>query len=365
MAAVPDYYKVLGISKNAVETDVKKAYRKLALQYHPDKNPGNKQAEEKFKEVAEAYSTLSDAVKRRRYDQVRDAPPPTAASGGGPYTAGHDENFQWWGRSPGDEPGNPFSKPRPWTTTPSTAGFGGSWFADSEGEASPSRRPTAAPGGFLPRRFSLGEATSLFESFFNGVDPFADFTDVPGGADRALTSGGSGRRNQWDIKISKIKRADGTVIIERTDASGRTTRTVEGAGGGATGSSHGAGAPTATSAARGHQYRSGRARTQELDRFAALPGPLAAPRPIAAPAQQRGVRRVQSDGAHSSSHSGQAMSPGTPFYQEPPAEHRPAAGGRGGGFGGIERGNWAGPAPGGFVAVGGGQRGAFVNWSSN
>ena len=64
-----DYYEVLGVSKNADATEIKKAYRKLALKYHPDKNPGDKEAEEKFKEAAEAYDVLSNDDKRRRYDQ--------------------------------------------------------------------------------------------------------------------------------------------------------------------------------------------------------------------------------------------------------------------------------------------------------
>lgn len=64
-----DYYEVLGVDKNASANDIKKAYRKLAIQYHPDKNPGDKEAEEKFKEAAEAYSVLSDADKKARYDQ--------------------------------------------------------------------------------------------------------------------------------------------------------------------------------------------------------------------------------------------------------------------------------------------------------
>ncbi|MBK7872526.1 MAG: DnaJ domain-containing protein [Saprospiraceae bacterium] len=64
-----DYYEVLGVSKSADQDTIKKAYRKLALQYHPDKNPGNKDAEEKFKEAAEAYEVLSDADKRARYDR--------------------------------------------------------------------------------------------------------------------------------------------------------------------------------------------------------------------------------------------------------------------------------------------------------
>ena len=64
-----DYYEVLGVSKTATDEEIKKAYRKMALKYHPDKNPGDKEAEEKFKEAAEAYDVLSNADKRARYDQ--------------------------------------------------------------------------------------------------------------------------------------------------------------------------------------------------------------------------------------------------------------------------------------------------------
>ncbi len=65
-----DYYQVLGVEKKASSDDIKKAYRKLAVKYHPDKNPGNKEAEEKFKKISEAYAVLSDPEKRKQYDNV-------------------------------------------------------------------------------------------------------------------------------------------------------------------------------------------------------------------------------------------------------------------------------------------------------
>src|SRR5438270_9775466 len=69
MADRTDYYKVLGVGKNASEDEVKKAYRKLARQHHPDRNPGNKQAEERFKEISQAHDVLSDSEKRKAYDR--------------------------------------------------------------------------------------------------------------------------------------------------------------------------------------------------------------------------------------------------------------------------------------------------------
>ncbi len=68
-----DYYKILGVDRKASEDEIKRAYRKLALKHHPDRNPGDKKAEEKFKEINEAYQVLSDPTKRSRYDQLGDS----------------------------------------------------------------------------------------------------------------------------------------------------------------------------------------------------------------------------------------------------------------------------------------------------
>ncbi|MBR3398222.1 MAG: molecular chaperone DnaJ [Prevotella sp.] len=78
-----DYYEVLGVDKNASEEEIKKAYRKIAIKYHPDRNPGDKEAEEKFKEAAEAYDVLHDAQKRQQYDQFGFNGPAGAGGFGG------------------------------------------------------------------------------------------------------------------------------------------------------------------------------------------------------------------------------------------------------------------------------------------
>ena len=89
MADKRDYYEVLGVEKNASEGELKKAYRKLAMKYHPDQNPGDKDAENKFKEINEAYEVLSDADKKARYDQFGFAGvDPNFGAGGGGFGGG-------------------------------------------------------------------------------------------------------------------------------------------------------------------------------------------------------------------------------------------------------------------------------------
>jgi curved DNA-binding protein len=93
-----DYYKVLGVERNADENEIKRAYRKLALQFHPDKNPGDKQAEEHFKEINEAYEVLGDPTKRQKYDQLGASYKAWERTGGRP--GGFDWS-QWTGGAPG------------------------------------------------------------------------------------------------------------------------------------------------------------------------------------------------------------------------------------------------------------------------
>jgi molecular chaperone DnaJ len=101
-----DYYEVLGVSKNATAEEIKKAYRKLALQYHPDRNPGDKSAEEKFKEAAEAYDVLSDEQKRAQYDRFGHAGMGGAGGFSGGGNMSMEDIFSQFGDIFGE--GNPF-----------------------------------------------------------------------------------------------------------------------------------------------------------------------------------------------------------------------------------------------------------------
>ena len=96
MADKRDYYEVLGVDRNASDADLKKAYRKLAKKYHPDVNPGDKDAEAKFKEATEAYGILSDPDKRKQYDQFGHAAFENGGGGAGGFSAVLTLTAQIW-----------------------------------------------------------------------------------------------------------------------------------------------------------------------------------------------------------------------------------------------------------------------------
>lgn len=102
MATKRDYYEILGVAKDATTEQIKAAYRKLALKYHPDRNPDNKEAEEKFKEAAEAYQTLSEPEKRKKYDQYGHAADSMGGMGGGMGGMDMDDIFENFGDIFGD-----------------------------------------------------------------------------------------------------------------------------------------------------------------------------------------------------------------------------------------------------------------------
>ena len=97
-----DYYDVLGVSRSSSAEEIKKAYRKLAIKFHPDKNPGDKEAEENFKEAAEAYDVLSNPDKKQRYDQFGHAGM-GAGGGGGAHGFSMDDIFSQFGDVFGDD----------------------------------------------------------------------------------------------------------------------------------------------------------------------------------------------------------------------------------------------------------------------
>ena len=105
MSTKRDFYEILGVSKTATPEEIKKAYRKVAIQFHPDKNPGNKEAEEKFKEAAEAYEILSDAEKKAHYDRYGHARPGSSYGG---HNMNMEDIFSQFGDIFGGGGGSPF-----------------------------------------------------------------------------------------------------------------------------------------------------------------------------------------------------------------------------------------------------------------
>jgi curved DNA-binding protein len=151
-----DYYKILGVERKASADDIRTAYRKLAMKYHPDKNPGDKKAEDKFKDINEAYQVLSDDQKRARYDQLGSAYSDFRSGGGRPTDFRWDDWFQQNGGQGGGGYADPFG------------GGGGSNFSDFFrtifGEAArSSARTQAASQGYQQ------EVEISFQEAFDGT----------------------------------------------------------------------------------------------------------------------------------------------------------------------------------------------------
>src|SRR5512138_392323 len=148
-ATTKNYYEILGVKKNASADDIRKAFRKLARKYHPDVNPGNKSAEEKFKEISEANDVLSDPKKRKIYDQLgyySDNIDPAAAEA---YARGGGFGAGGFGGFPGPQGGA--------RTQEVPFDFSGFDFSDMYGEETP-RRGRTGGGGFR----------DIFSSIFSG-----------------------------------------------------------------------------------------------------------------------------------------------------------------------------------------------------
>jgi len=186
-----DYYKILGVEKNATEKDIKKAYRRLARQYHPDVNPGKKEAEEKFKQINEAHEVLSDAEKRRKYDELGD----------------NWQYYDQWQRSGGQASGQPFD----W----SQSGFA----------------PGAARNGSHGYRTMTEED---LQDLLGDSDPFSGFHynfsgGVPGAANnrqhRTSSRPHRGQDMEQAVEVSLEEAFHGTTrVLHIADASGRVRR---------------------------------------------------------------------------------------------------------------------------------------------
>lgn len=187
--ASKDYYSILGVTKSASDIDIKKAYRKLALQYHPDRNKGNKASEEKFKEVTKAYEVLSDSQKRQTYDQFGEAAFEQGNSYGG--AAG----------------GNPFAGGQGGQYGPFTYSSNGGNFDF---------------GGF-------SDPFDIFEQFFGGGNPFGrtqrrstysltiSFMEAVNGATKKVNMGGKSQTIKIPAGVdngSRIRFGDADVVIE-------------------------------------------------------------------------------------------------------------------------------------------------------
>ena len=178
MADKRDYYEVLGVPKDADDAAIKKAYRQLAKKYHPDMNPGDKEAEIKFKEASEAYAVLSDAEKRRQYDQFGHAAFEGGAGGAG--AGGFDFDFGDMGDIFGDIFGNMFHGQKNSGYSRQSSGFGGQGFHSGFGGS--------GFGGHTQEKGSdlRSEVSISFEDAAFGCDKMIRLSDPSGSGSQTL-----------------------------------------------------------------------------------------------------------------------------------------------------------------------------------
>lgn len=183
-----DYYSILGVTKSADVTEIKKAYRKLAMQYHPDRNPGNKEAEEKFKEAAEAYEVLSDASKRAKYDQYGHANYQNMNSGGG--AGHHDMNMDDIFKNFGDI-------------------FGGFDFGDIFGQG-PQRKKKSGPTPQRGHDLSQDVTLTLKESYLGVAKEISYYHAFP-----CSDCNHQGYKNKADVQICTQCKGSGQVRYQQ------------------------------------------------------------------------------------------------------------------------------------------------------
>ena len=178
MADKRDYYEVLGVPKDADDAAIKKAYRQLAKKYHPDMNPGDKEAEIKFKEASEAYAVLSDAEKRRQYDQFGHAAFEGGAGGAG--AGGFDFDFGDMGDIFGDIFGNMFHGQKNSGYSRQSSGFGRQGFHSGFGGS--------GFGGHTQEKGSdlRSEVSISFEDAAFGCDKMIRLSDPSGSGSQTL-----------------------------------------------------------------------------------------------------------------------------------------------------------------------------------